>query len=300
MSTKRSGLGKGLGALFMDYEDEEEALSSNKQEESGSKDFFNVNIEKLYANPGQPRKIFNEESLNELADSIRIHGIIQPLIVVKREDKYMIIAGERRYRASQLAGLSAVPVIIKEYNDSKIQEISLIENLQREDLNPIEAAQAISKLMREHSYTQEAVAERLGKSRPAIANTLRLLNLPVEVREYISNGLLSAGHARALVVLNDPAAQIKIAAQAAANNMSVRDIENAVKKFLNPPPEKPKAPPISAELSELVSLMQRVFATKVTAVGNDNKGRIYIDYYTRDDLERIYEDINTIKNDKNL
>lgn len=297
MSTKRRGLGKGLNALFMDNEHQ---LQPDNYESAEGKEFFTVDINQLYPNPEQPRKNFNLESLHELADSIRIHGIIQPLIVVSKDDGYMIIAGERRYRAAQLADYQDIPVIVKEYDDVKIQEISLIENLQREDLNPIEAAQAINKLMKEHSYTQEAVAERLGKSRPAIANTLRLLNLPKEVREYIFNGRLTAGHARALVVLNDESAQIKLAAYAAQNNLSVRDVENAVKKILNPPPAKPKAPPISAELEELVSVMQRVFATKISAVGNDRKGRIYIDYYTRDDLERIYQDINLIRINKNL
>jgi ParB family chromosome partitioning protein len=210
----------------------------------------------------------------------------------------MIIAGERRWRASKIAGLNKVPAIIKDYSDQKISEISLIENLQREDLNPIEAAKAIKKLMSEYNYTQEKVAERLGKSRPAITNTLRLLSLNRDILDMIMNGSLSAGHARALLAIEDDNAQLKLARLAIEKQMSVRDLETAVKKYLTPKEEVKKTQEPSLELKELIYDMQRVFATKVTALGNEKKGRIYIDYFSKDDLDRICELIEDLKRQK--
>ena len=208
----------------------------------------------------------------------------------------MIIAGERRFRASIIAGLKTVPVIIKQYSPRQIKEVSIIENLQREDLNPIEAARAIKELMEEYSFTQEAVADRIGKSRPAITNTLRLLTLSPEVIALIEKNKLSAGHARALVVIEDKDMQVKLAYAAQDNKMSVRDLEKAVKDYLNPKANKPKkVQEQSLELKELILNMQRTFATKVSAIGNDRKGRIYIDYYNRDDLDRICELIEKLR-----
>jgi len=201
---------------------------------------------------------------------------------------YLIIAGERRYRASKIAGLETIPAVVKNYTPKQIKEISIIENLQREDLNPIEAARAIKQLMEEYKWTQEVVAERIGKSRPVIANYLRLLSLTPEVLSMIEDGSLSAGHARCLVVITDPRDQYKMALSAKNNRISVRELEKAVKNLLNP---KSKGGNLtveqSPELKELINEMQRVFATKVSAIGNDRKGRIYIDYYSRDDLDRI-------------
>ena len=211
--------------------------------------------------------------------------------------RYMIIAGERRWRAAKIAGLKAVPAIVKKYTPQQIKEVSLIENLQREDLNPVETARAIKQLMEECNMTQESVADRLGKSRSAIANTLRLLTLDEQVLDLVEKNRLSAGHARTLVVVTDLDAQVKLAQRAC--NMSVRDTEKMVREYLNPKPVKPRVEQ-SIELKELVSNMQRVFATKVTAIGNDNKGRLYIDYYTKDDLDRIcamIEDLRFNNND---
>ena len=208
----------------------------------------------------------------------------------------MIIAGERRWRASKLAGLDKVPVVIKNYSDKQVKEISIIENLQREDLNPIEAARAIKQLMEEYSLTQEVVAERIGKSRSNIANTLRLLSLYPDVVKMVEDGRLSSGHAKTLVSITDTTAQIKLARQACDGKMSVRDLEKAVRNYLNP--NKPKATKVveqSIELKELLADMQRVFSTKVSAIGNDNKGRIYIDYYSRDDLDRISDLMELLK-----
>lgn len=290
----KKGLGRGLDSLFGDND-----YADRVQVEERIETESEIEIEKIFPNPNQPRKIFDEQGLNELADSIKIHGVIQPLIVTKRDDGYMIIAGERRWRASKIAGLLKVPAIVKDYSDQKVSEISLIENLQREDLNPIEAAKAIKKLMSDYNYTQEKVAERLGKSRPAITNTLRLLSLNRDIIEMIMNGVLSAGHARALLAIEDEQGQLKLAKLAVEKQMSVRDLESAVKKYLTPKAEPKPAPEPSLELKELIYDMQRVFATKVTALGNEQKGRIYIDYFSRDDLDRIVELIEDLK-EKNL
>lgn len=269
----------------------EERIKSLKQKmESG--EVREIEIVDIDPNYEQPRKIFEPNALKELADSIKTHGIIQPIVLVQMGMRYMIIAGERRWRAAKIAGLKSVPAVIKQYTPQQIKEVSLIENLQREDLNPVETARAIKQLMEECNMTQESVADRLGKSRPAIANTLRLLTLDNAVLDLVEKNKLSAGHARTLVVVTDVEAQIKLAQKAC--NMSVRDTEKMVREYLNPKPAKAKIEQ-SIELKELVTNMQRVFATKVGAIGNDNKGRLYIDYYTKDDLDRICEMIEELK-----
>lgn len=305
MSGVKKGLGKGLNALFSVYEEEEEVkVAPSKQPKQsanieGSVDEISINL--IKPNVNQPRKIFDQDALKELADSIKVHGIIQPIVLNKEEDgSFMIIAGERRYRAAKLAGLEYVPAIIKNYTPKQVKEISIIENLQREDLNPIEAARAIKQLMEEYSFTQEEVADRIGKSRPAIANLLRLLTLSVEVVKMVEEGKLSAGHARALVTVTNVADQIKIASLAKDNRISVRDLERVVKEYLNPNRKKAtKIEEQSIELKELVNEMQRTFGTKVSIIGNDNKGRIYIDYYSRDDLDRMTQLIELV-NSKTL
>ncbi len=282
------GLGKGLSALFSETEE----AYGNAQTETGNA--AEVDISDIYPNPDQPRKAFDENALNDLANSIKEHGVIMPLVVNKAAGgRYMIIAGERRYRAAMRAGLSKVPVIVKELDEREIQEISLIENLQREDLNPIEAAYGMKRLMEEFSLTQEVLAERLGKSRPAIANTLRLLTLSSEVVALVREGKLSSGHARTLVTVPQES-QGELARECVRNGWSVRDMERAVKQFLNPPEvlakdKEKKNALASAELKHLVERMRGSFRTKVSLIGTDKKGRIYIDYYTRDDLERISE-----------
>ena len=296
--TNKKGLGRGLDALFGFYEgDSNNIITNQTPKQEKSKDVAEVEISKIIPNPNQPRKNFDPEALQELANSISIHGVIQPLVLNRQSDgNYLIIAGERRWRASKLAGLTKVPAVIRDYSEKQIKEIALIENLQREDLNPIEAARAIKQLMEEYKLTQETVAERIGKSRSNIANTLRLLSLYPEVIDMIESGKLSAGHARALVVVEDTTQQIKLAHQAADGKMSVRDLEKAVRNALNPQKAKPVVPASqSLELKELISDMQRIFATKVSAIGNDNKGRIYIDYYSRDDLDRLAEIMELIK-----
>lgn len=307
---KKKGLGRGLESLFALYDEDDYTSGTsgvNNIENKDSKAKVTTNalsnegvtemdVDKIFPNPNQPRKHFDEEALQELASSIKLHGVIQPLVVNKTDDgTYMIIAGERRWRASKLAGMSKIPVVIKNYTEKQIKEISIIENLQREDLNPIEAARAIKQLMDEYNLTQETVSDRIGKSRSSVANTLRLLQLYPDVINMIEQGKLSSGHARCLVVVDDVTQQIKLARQASDGKMSVRELEKAVKNYLNPPKNVTKVVQQSLELKELINDMQRVFATKVSAIGNDNKGRIYIDYYSRDDLDRLADMIELLK-----
>lgn len=303
---KKKGLGRGLESLFGFYDDIANDLPDNSNKNitnstslqtKKNDSITELDINKIYPNPNQPRKHFDEEALQELSSSIKLHGIIQPLVVNKvDENNFMIIAGERRWRASKLAGLDKVPVVVKNYTEKQIKEISIIENLQREDLNPIEAARAIKQLMDEYNLTQETVSDRIGKSRSSVANTLRLLTLYPDVIKMIEDGKLSSGHARSLVVIDDTTQQIKLAKQACDGKMSVRELEKAVKNYLNPPKNvSTKVKEQSLELKELINEMQRVFATKVSAIGNDNKGRIYIDYYSRDDLDRLSDMVELLK-----
>lgn len=285
--SNNKGLGRGLSALFGAFDDESYNNITNQKSQSG---VLEIEIEKIKANPNQPRKVFNQEALEELASSIKVHGIVQPILLNKQPDgSYFIIAGERRYRAAKLCGLKTVPAVIKNYTEKQIKEISIIENLQREDLNPVEEAKAIKELMEEYGLTQEVVAERIGKSRSNIANTLRLLNLTPEVLKMLEDGKISSGHARCLVVIEGANDQIKLANAVVSKNLSVRDLEKAVKNLTNPTKKVVIKEEQSLELKELINVMQKTFATKVSAIGNDHKGRIYIDYYNRDDLDRIAE-----------
>lgn len=283
------GLGRGLDALFGTYEGDVSYNKITKPAETNT-GVLEVDINKIKPNPNQPRKNFDEDALKDLAASIKVHGIVQPIVLNKNADgTYMIIAGERRWRAANLCGLKTVPAIIKDYTEKQIKEISIIENLQREDLNPVEAAKAIKELMDEYGLTQEAVSERIGKSRSNVANTLRLLTLYPAVLDMIEKGKISAGHARCLVVVEDANEQLKLANAIVSKNLSVRDLEKAIKAYTNPAKKVIVREEQSLELKELINQMQKTFATKVSAIGNDNKGRIYIDYYTRDDLDRISE-----------
>ncbi len=300
----KKGLNKGLSALFQSTE-EDYSKNFGITEEDIQNGVLEVKLEDIFPNPNQPRKVFNEKALEELASSIKINGVIMPIVLQKCDNgKFMIIAGERRFRASKIAGNTTIPAIIKEYDERRIKEISLIENLQREDLNPIEAGNAMKQLMDDYGLTQEELAERIAKSRSAVANTLRLLTLDNEVVKLVANGKLSSGHARALVTLPLDM-QKKIANNAVKNGMSVRDIEKATKDYFNPPSEIKKtkmakqALEMSAELKDLISRMQQTFGTKVAAIGNDKKGRIYIDYYTTDDLNRLSDIVEMLEGKNN-
>lgn len=285
---------RGISELLANVEDVREERRPDETK------VIDVAISQISPDPGQPRKTFNDESLEELALSIKEHGIIQPLIVKKDGGNYLIIAGERRYRAAEKIGLKELPVIVRDFDEQKAREISLIENLQREDLNAIEEAQAIKELMEAYDLTQEEIAKKLGKARPSIANAVRLLNLPESLQEAVKTGVLSAGHARALLAIPDKKTQLELATKAIDEGWSVRQIEKEVKYVLKPETrptkltEQVKAK-MSLEMRQFVDDMTRVFATKVRLMGNETKGRIMIDYYTNEDLQRIYELIDEMK-----
>lgn len=298
----KKGLGRGLDSLFNVYANEntikEEKVKTEVVKLPADLDgdltndvIMELPISDIDPNINQPRRKFDETALKELSDSIKVHGVIQPIIVVKMGERYMIIAGERRYRASKLAGASTIPAIVKNYNEKEIAEVSLLENLQREDLNPMECARAMKKLMTDFGWTQEIVADRLGKSRPVVANTIRLLNLEPEVIDMIEKGKISAGHARSLVAVTDKKAQIKLAKQVCEKKLTVRDLEKAVRSANSPN----AATMQSSELRELIDDMKRVFATKVSVLGTDQRGRIYIDYYSKADLDRIFDCVEKLK-----
>lgn len=293
-------LGKGLSNLLANIEDVSVPNATPVEEADGEK-VYSIDINLVAPNPEQPRKYFGEKEQEELESSIRVHGIIQPLILVKKGDTYMIVAGERRYRAAQKVGLKTVPAIVKKLSERHIREISLIENLQREDLNAIEEAEAMKELAKMYSLTQEELANRIGKARSSVANTMRLLGLDKEVKELVRRDRLSAGHARALVPVENKEAQVDFAYRACDGQMSVRELEQKVKVYLNPeaaPKKKMDSATkdkLSLEMRSLIDDMKRIFLTKVKAVGNENKGRIYIDYYTKDDLQRIFELMEKLK-----
>ena len=290
MMNNNKGLGRGLEALFGAFDDNDNYKNITTQKKENNTGVLEIDINKIKPNPNQPRKNFDQDALNELAASIKVHGIVQPIVLNQQPDgQYLIIAGERRWRAANICGLKTVPAVIKNYTDKQIKEISIIENLQREDLNPIEAAKAIKELMDEYGLTQETVSDRIGKSRSNVANTLRLLSLYPDGMEMVEKGKISSGHARCLVVIEDPKEQIRLAQMVVSKNLSVRDLEKAVKAYINPTKKVVVKEEQSLELKELINQMQKTFATKVSAIGNDSKGRIYIDYYTRDDLDRIAE-----------
>ena len=281
MAKKTHGLGRGLDSLF---EDREENWGSSIQE---------IPIGELDPNPDQPRKNFDDESIAQLAESLKDQGVLQPLLVVAANNgRYRIIAGERRYRASRVAGLETVPCIVKDLDIVRQMEISLIENLQREDLNPVDAARGIRALMQQCGYTQEKAALRLGKSRPAVANLLRMLSLPEEVTEMVRDGLLSAGHARVLAGLTDPARQNALARKAAEEGLNVRQLEALAAKAKNPGHEKKtgKSPKtLAPELKELQDRLLEKTGMRAILTGTAKKGKIVLQYNSLDELNRLHE-----------
>lgn len=271
----KRGLGKGLGAL----------ISSANSEETGVKE---IKINDIEPNINQPRKNFNDEKLLQLSESIKQHGIVQPIIVKKEADIYRIVTGERRWRAARIAGLTMVPVIIKELSNRQVMEVALIENLQREDLNAIEEAEAFERLIKEYKMTQEEVSIAVGRSRSAIANSIRLLGLSEKIKSFVINGELSSGHARAIITIQDSTLQQKAAEEVILKNINVRETEKLVKKYLS---HKIKLKPQQkkAELIEIEDKLKNIFGTKVQLVSNNKKGKILIEYYSMDELDRILE-----------
>ena len=278
MAAKKGGLGRGFDSLFLDN-------SSDAQAESGS---VTLPIGQIEPDRGQPRTKFDETALAELEDSIREHGVLQPLLVRPMSDgSYRIVAGERRWRAARRAGLTEVPVIIRSLTDGEAAAIALIENLQREDLNAIEEAVGIKRLIEEFDFTQEQAADKLSKSRPAIANSLRLLALPNDVMKMVSDGQLSAGHARALLGLNDKEQIGPTARQVAEESLSVRQTEQLV-KTLNKPPRSPRPKPKRDTFYDEVELaLSDVLARKVTVTNSGEGGRLTIEFFDADDLKKL-------------
>ncbi len=289
---KNKGLGQGVGVLFSN--DEEDEL------------YFECNIDNIRANSHQPRNHFNEADLEELANSIKEHGILQPLVVMRRNDTekshYELIAGERRFRASKMLGLATVPVVVRDIEDeNKLLELALIENIQRTDLNPMEEAEAYQKLISKFEYTQEEAAKKLGKSRSAVANILRLLNLPGFVQEDLIHGVLTEGHARPLLRLGDHHAVMKeIRDEVVARKLSVRQTEQLVKKHLKTPRRQTSTKSNSDEIpssycASLVNQLTNKLSSKVAIQQNGSRGKIEIEYYSLDDLERV---IGLVLNDE--
>lgn len=284
MAKKReSGLGRGLDALMGG-----DPASLLETSEGGGVTM--LPIAKVEANAAQPRKQFDAEALDSLADSIATHGILQPITVRRLPSGYyQIISGERRWRAARQAGLHEVPVLIVEADDRKVMELSLIENLQREDLNPMEEAAGYQKLMNDFGLTQEECAERVGKSRPAVANALRLLNLPEPIQAMVEDGRLSAGHARALVSVTDPAIQQKIAEKVAGDELSVRQTEQLVKQ-LTQPPKAPKTDPLGVDYAAVAAKeLGDKLGRRVKIVTGRRKGKLELEYYGVDDLNDLLE-----------
>ena len=289
---KSRGLGRGLDALIPTAAPKAQEQPAVPQREGEA--VLKLSLADINPNREQPRKRFETEALEQLAQSMRNVGVLQPIIVSATEGgRYRIIAGERRWRAARLAGLSTIPAIVRDMDAAHTREAALIENLQRDDLNPVEEAQAIRQLMDDFGATQEQIAGKLGKSRPAIANAVRLLTLPDEVLELVREGKLTAGHARALVVLDDPERQIKLALMAVEKGWTVRQIEAAAQ--LPAGGTEHKRPPRLPELTDMERMAREVFGTRAQMSGTLEKGKLTLSYYSRDDLDRIYEVLEIIQ-----
>jgi ParB family chromosome partitioning protein len=322
MATK--GLGKGLGALISAFDEENEAAGMGtgggifggaqipekevkavkiaavtSGEVPAAKGVTEIDVSAIDNNANQPRKEFDADKLQELAESIKTSGVIQPIILNAVGSRYMIVAGERRWRAAKIAGLKKIPAIVRSFTPAQIAEIAIVENLQRQDLNEIELARGIKKLIDEFNLTQEQAAVRIGKNRSAVAHTLRLLTLPAEIIQLVEQNKLTAGHARCLVTLQSKEEAVKLARLAIQNNLSVRELERLVynKTAVTVPASERYKPQQSPELKEMARKMTSLFLTKVVIQGDNHKGKIVIDYFTAQDLMRIRKhtvDINEL------
>lgn len=271
------GLGKGIDALFR-----EEAVHNEDQVQY-------IALTKIVENPFQPRKIFDEEAIQELADSIREHGIIQPIVVRKKGKKYEIVVGERRTRAARLTDLTEIPAIVKELDEQQMMEIAILENLQREDLTPIEEAEAYNSLITQLSFTQDDLAKRLGKSRPHIANHIRLLQLPEEIRQLVNDGTLSMGHGRTLLGLKNKRRIPEVAAKVVKDQLNVRQLETLVQQLNEDVSRETKSEKKDVFVQATESQLREFFGTQVQIKKAKNKGKIEIEFYSEEDLQRILE-----------
>lgn len=290
--SKKFGLGKGLNALIPeDTVILEPKKGKDKNDDNG---YSLIDINLIKSNESQPRKSFDDEKIMELAESIKSNGIIQPLILRKDKDEYIIVAGERRWRAAKYIGIKEIPAVIMDLTEKQILEISLIENIQREDLNSIEEAIAYKKLITDFDLTQEQLSKRIGKSRVAITNTMRLLNLSEDVQQYIIEGVISEGHGRALLAITDSKLQCKLAQNVIDDKLSVRELEFLIRKLkTKSEPSKSKAKKeTNPYYKEVIEKLENYFGTKVNVTNKNNKGKIEIEYYSEEDLQRILEIIN--------
>ncbi len=300
MAVKKKGLGKGLDSLIPDNKPVKSSAQNSVSPEEQKSGVQMMKINNVEPNREQPRKKFEEDALLELADSIKQVGIISPLIVQKRKDYYEIIAGERRWRAAKIAGLKEVPVIVKEYTEREIVEISLIENIQRENLNPIEEAMAYKRLLEEFNLKQDEVAERVSKSRTAVTNSMRLLKLDDRVQQMIIDDMISTGHARALLAIDDKEQQYELANQIFDEKHSVRETEKLVKEIKNPKKIKEKKKIENVFIyKDIENKLKEIMGTKVSISSKGNgKGKIEIEYYSDEELERMFDMIMSIRKDE--
>lgn len=297
MAAKKGGLGKGLDSLITDKVNKPGAAKDTSLTPTENQAVM-VPINKVEPNKEQPRKHFNEDALLELSESIKQMGIIQPIVVQDRNSYYEIIAGERRWRAAKQAGLKKIPVIIKNYTEQEIVEISLIENIQREDLNPIEEAQAYQRLIKDYRLKQDEVAEKVSKSRAAITNSLRLLKLDERVQEMVMEGKLSNGHARAIIGIEDGDQQYQVAQKIFDEQMSVRETEKLMKNLNRPEKPEKQKPQNDFVYRDIEEKMNKIMGTKVVIKNREHdKGKIEIEYYSQAELERIYDLLKQIKNE---
>ena len=299
MAVKKSGVGKGLDTMIPVYPSRVKSSrdTDTVKPEPEKKNETIVKITEVEPNRDQPRKKFDEDSLLELSESIKQFGVLQPLLVQKRQDYYEIIAGERRWRAAKMAGLKEIPVIIKDFTDQQIVEISLIENIQREDLNPIEEALAYKRLLTEFHLKQDEVAERVSKSRTTVTNSMRLLKLDARVQQMLIDDMITTGHARALLAVEDGELQWKLATQIFDEKLSVRDVEKLMKSLQKEKKESPKKKDTAYDLvyKDMEEKMKAILGTKVVVNHKENnKGKIEIEYYSNEELERIYDMFRSI------
>ncbi len=290
MTKSKGGLGRGLGALLPDFD--EPAVAEDERHK-----IVELDVERVMPNPDQPRKHFDEDQMTDLVESIREHGVLQPIIVAPKGDDYLIVAGERRWRAAKRVGLTMIPAIVKDLSEDQIFELALIENIQRADLNPIEEARGYKQLADRFGYSAELIAKRMGKSRPQVANTMRLLSLPEEVLAFVEEEKLSVSHVRPLLALNDAKWQIEFAHEIYQSNLSVRDVETMINKLKEKGTittvtkqvifEEP--PTVSPELVSIQEQLKNRLGTQVRIKSSGKKGKIEIEFYGRDDLKRVLD-----------
>ncbi len=295
-AAKNRGLGKGLDALFSTSEIDTKKINSEKADEIRAQGIEFIDINDIKPNENQPRKVFDDVKLQELANSIKEHGLIQPVILRQAKKGYEIVAGERRWRACRKAGLKEIPCMIKELTDEQNMLVAIIENMQREDLNPIEEAEGLNQMISSFGMTQEEVSKSVGKSRPYITNSLRLLKLPQEVRNMVSEGKLTTGHARAIAGIGDRERQIQLAEYVIKEELSVREVERLIKEQHSSKKKNPRRKAEkSADVKRVEEDLKHIMGTKVSLNQSGRKGKIEIEYYSRDELERLIELLKSLQ-----